>query len=307
VSAAPQPGAALPRDTFSRFLFEGAGVRGARVHLAATSRAIVAAHPYPPALARVLRELAACASLLAGSLKFDGTLIVQLAGDGPVRLIVVECSTSLALRATAQWDEARVRALPPDASLHDLAGGPASARLAITLDPRAEGAMTQGIVALEGGSVAAMLEHYLGASEQVASRLALAQAGDDVAGVLVQRLPGAAGHDDEAWREASAALDAADMAALGLAATSDAGLTALFPGRDLRVFRPVAPHFACSCTQGRVEGALRIAGRQEIEAALAEQGRIEVVCEFCGRAYLFAPDEARALFAAASGAAPTRH
>jgi molecular chaperone Hsp33 len=294
-------------DALSRFLFEGAGVRGARVSLAGSVRAVVGAHPYPPAVVHVLRELAACATLLAGSLKFDGTLIVQLAGDGPVRLIVVECTTTLALRATAQWDEARVRALGDDATLRELSGGPESARLAITLDPRAEGAMTQGIVALEAGSVAQLFEHYLTSSEQIASKLALAQSGGEVAGVLLQRLPGSTAHDDAVWREACAALDAADMPALGLAATSDAGLAALFPGRDLRVFRPATPRAECSCSPARVEGALRIAGRGEIEAALAEQGRVEVVCEFCGRQYVFAPAEARALFAPQGKARVTRH
>ena len=296
-----------PADTFSRFLFEGAGVRGARVRLADTARALVASHPYPPAVARVLRELAACASLLAGSLKFDGTLIVQLAGDGPVRLIVVECTTALALRATAQWDATRVAALPADATLHDLAGGPASARLAITLDPSAGGAMTQGIVALEAGSVAQMLEHYLASSEQVTSTLALAQAGDDVTGVLLQRLPGASEHDDATWRAAKRALAAADPLALALAAGSNAGLASIFPGQDLRVFTPVMPRFACSCSPERVAGALRIAGRQEIEATLAEQGRVEVVCEFCSRQYVYTPDAARALFAPPAFSRPTRH
>lgn len=295
-------------DAFSRFLFEGVGVRGARVRLADTTRAIVASHAYPPALARVLRELAACASLLAGSLKFDGTLIVQLAGDGPVRLIVVECTTALTLRATAQWDEPRVRALPADATLLDLAGGPSWARLAVTLDPRDEGAMTQGIVALEAGSIAELIEHYLTASEQVASRLALAGDGDAIAGVLLQRLPGATALDDATWREIGAALDGADRFALGLAATSDAGLSALFPGRDLRVFRTMSPRYECSCSLARVEGALRIAGREEIEAALAEQGRVEVVCEFCGRQYAFDPAAARALFAPQpEGLHATRH
>lgn len=295
-------------DAFSRFLFEGAGVRGARVRLVDTARAIALAHPYPPALARVLGELAACSALLAGSLKFDGSLIVQLAGEGPVRLIVVECTTALALRATAQWDEARVRALPEAASLHALAGGPASARLAITLDPRGEGAMTQGIVALAAGSVAELVAHYLESSEQIASRLALCVLDNEVAGILLQRLPGASEQDEATWQAARAALTAADPLALGLAASSDAGLSALFAGYDLRVFRTVVPRFACSCSLARVEGALRIAGHAEIEATLAEQGQVEVVCEFCGRKYVFAPEEARALFAARPLAASiTRH
>lgn len=167
--------------------------------------------------------------------------------------------------------------------------------------------MTQGIVALEAGSVAQLVEHYLSSSEQVASKLALAQSGGEVAGVLLQRLPGSTAHDDAVWREACEAMAPADMPALGLAATSDAGLAALFPGRDLRVFRPVAPRAECSCSPARVAGALRIAGLQEIEATLSEQGRVEVVCEFCGRQYLFAPAEARALFAPQIGAPVTRH
>jgi molecular chaperone Hsp33 len=295
-------------DRFSRFLFEEAGVRGARVRLADTVRAIVGPHPYPAPLARVLRELAACASLLAGSLKFDGTLIVQLAGEGPVRLIVVECTTELALRATAQWNEARVRALPDTATLQELAGGPAAARLAITLDPRSEGVMTQGIVALEAGSVAELVEHYLSASEQVASRLKLAAPSEgEVVGMLLQRLPGSTAGDEATWREAIAALEGADPFALALAATRDAGLQALFRGHDLRVFRPRTPCFGCSCSVARVENALRIAGRDEIEAALAEQGQVEVACEFCGRRYAFDAVQARALFANAAATPSTRH
>jgi molecular chaperone Hsp33 len=126
--------------------------------------------------------------------------------------------------------------------------------------------------------------------------------------MLLQRLPGATAHDEAAWQDALRALGAADALVLALAATSDAGLSALFPGRDLRVFRPVAPRSECSCSLSRVEAALRIAGREEIESTLAEQGRVEVVCEFCGRRYHFAPEEARGLFAPdAPASPPTRH
>src|SRR5512139_3396820 len=118
-------------DRLSRFVVEGAAVRGVRVRLASTTAAILGAHPYPPALARVLAELCAAAALLAAALKFDGSLTVQLVGRGPVRLLVVECSAGPALRATAQWDEARVRALGDEATLDALAGDPGAARLSI--------------------------------------------------------------------------------------------------------------------------------------------------------------------------------
>ena len=155
-------------------MFERAAVRGALVTLDAASRAILDCHPYPPALRRVLAELLAASALLASTLKFTGSLIVQLQGDGPVRLLVVECNDALELRATAQWDAERTTALGPDATLAELAGGATQGRLVITLDPKGNGTIYQGIVTLETASVAGLIEHYLATSEQLASRLVLA-------------------------------------------------------------------------------------------------------------------------------------
>ena len=300
---------ATAADTLSRFVFEGAAVRGTRVHLSQTSRAILGSHPYPPSLARVLCELAAAAALLAAALKFDGRLSVQLVGEGPVRLIVVECDPTLALRATAQWDEAQVRALSDDATLDQLAGGALQARLAIMLDPRDSGPLYQGIVALETASVASTIEHYLSTSEQVESKLTLVVDDGEVAGILLQRMPASGADDDTTWERAVATLGAATPDAIFAATRSESGLADLFAEHDLRVFKASTPRFHCSCSRARVEGALRIAGRHEIEAALLDDGEVEVVCEFCGREYTFAPDEARALFAQTSEieAPPTRH
>ncbi len=297
-------------DSLSRFVFDGAAVRGTRVRLRFATRAILASRPYPPALARVLAELVAAAALLAAALKFDGQLSVQLAGAGPVRLIVVECNPKLALRATAQWDDARVRALPDDATLDQLAGDATQARLAITLDPGDAGPLYQGIVALQAATVATMIEHYLSTSEQVDSKLALVTLDGCVAGLLLQRMPTSGPDDDATWAGAVAALNAATPEAIVGAAEGEHGLAHLFAEDDLRVFQASSPRFECSCSLARVEGALRIAGRDEIEAALLDDGEVEVVCEFCGRAYRFAPDEARALFAPARLAAadpPSRH
>lgn len=296
-------------DTLSRFVFEGAAVRGTRVRLADTVGAILAPHAYPSTLARVLVELATAAALLAAALKFEGRLSVQLAGDGPVRLIVVECNPGLALRATAQWSDEKVVALGPTAMLDELAGGAGQARLVIMLDPRDAGPLYQGIVALEP-SVAATIEHYLTTSEQVASKLALVVRDGAASGVLLQRMPSSAPADDRKWTQVIAALDSATPEAVVAATTSDTGLARLFAEHDVRVFKSAIPHFQCSCSRPRVEGALRIAGRDEVEAALLADGEVEVVCEFCGRAYRFEPGEARALFThSASDAAgpPTRH
>jgi molecular chaperone Hsp33 len=291
----------------SRFVFEGAAVRGARVLLSGAADAILAAHPYPQPLARVIAELLAAATLLASMLKFDGSLTLQLQGDGPVRLLVVECDQGLSLRATAQWDPDRVAPLRADASLADLAGGDRHARLVITLDPKGAGNLYQGIVALEATSVAALIEHYLSASEQVPSRLALAVNEGEVAGILVQRMPGGDAEDDRTWERARETLARAAPEAVVSAARDHAGLSALFPADDLRVFRSTTPRFFCGCGPARVERALRIAGRHEIEAALAERGEVEVVCEFCNQRYVYGPEAARALFSGAAGKRPSSH
>ena len=298
-------GAPPAADALTRFVFEHAAVRGAHVALADTTRAVLACHPYPPALARVLAELLAASALLASTLKFTGSLIVQLSGDGPVRLLVVECTDALALRETAQWDAERTAALGPEATLADLAGGPRHGRLVLTLDPKGAGTIYQGIVALEAGSVAALIEHYLATSEQLASRLVLAAGDGRAAGLLVQRLPASGDDDDATWARAGAALDAVDPAALLAPGAATAQLAAAFPEEDVRVFGAKPAAFGCSCSRQRVENALRIAGAAEIEAILAERADVEVTCEFCNRGYSFAPAEARALFAAAPAA--TRH
>ena len=291
----PAPGGAN-RDALVPFVIEHAPVRGSLIHLDATSRAILAQHDYPPPLARVLSELLAAAALLASTLKLDGSLVVQLAGDGPVRLLVVECTDALDLRATAQWDRGRVAALPGDASLAELSGGAAHGRLTLTLDQRGTGTLYQGIVGLEASSVAASIEHYLGASEQLQSRLWLLPDANTVTGLLLQRLPDAGDADVPAWPRAVE--DAGrGVGRVGDAASFAAMLGELFPRDDIRMFDARPVRFRCRCSAGRVANALRIAGRDEVEAALAERGVVEVTCEFCNRHYTFGPAEARALFA----------
>jgi molecular chaperone Hsp33 len=293
-------------DSLTPFVFEGAAVRGGLVTLGATSRAILAGHRYPPPLARALSELLAAAALLSATLKFEGSLIVQLAGDGPVRLAVVECTHALDLRATAQWDAQRVAALPDDAAVAVLAGGPAQGRLTITLDPR-EGSLYQGVVALDRAGTGGLIEHYLATSEQLASRLALAARDGAAAGLLLQRLPASGPADDARWARLAARMDTVPADALMTGTAHATTLSALFPEDDLRLFEARPVRFRCSCSRERVENALRIAGRDEIEAALATDGRVEVRCEFCNRVYAFGPDAARDVFSGLAATTATRH
>lgn len=282
----------MSTDALTPFVLEHASVRGALVTLPHTVRTVLACHPYPAVLARVLGELCAATTLLASTLKFTGTIAAQMTGDGPVRLLVVECSATLGVRAMAQWDAARLAELPPDATLAQLAGAGAG-RMVLTLDPKDGGAIYQGIVDLAGTSVAAAIEHYLATSEQLASRMLLASDDRGTAGFLLQRLPG---DEDAQWRDAVAQIDRIDPAHLLNELPATTMLAQLLPEHDLRIFdaQPVA--FACACSRERVERALRIAGRGEVESIVAEKGFVDVTCEFCNRKYVFSPAEARTLF-----------
>ena len=287
-------------DALTRFAFERAAVRGGHVRLTDTTRAILASRSYPGALAGALVELLAASALLASTLRFSGSLIVQLQGNGPVRLLVVECTDSLDLRATAQWDAAQLAALPAQATLAELAGGPEHGRLTITLAPRDAGPLQQGVVALESDSVSGLIEHYLTTSEQIDSRIVLTSAGSEAAGMILQRMPDGGPEDGPAWDRACASLAGIDAGSLLRTPTAGALLESAFPEDDLRMFGARPVQFRCSCSLERVENALIIAGREEIEAILAEREDVEVICEFCNHRYSFAPAQARALVATES-------
>ena len=267
-------------DALARFVFEHAAVRGALVSLDDACRDILDCHPYPPALRRALSELLAAATLLASTLKFKGALIVQLQGDGPVRLLVVECDANLSLRATAQWKDT-ADTLPATASLADLAGGAARGRLAITLDPKDGGPLYQGIVALEAASIASLIEHYLRTSEQIDSRMAIATDGPRVRGLLLQRLPGAKPADDDTWMRAAPRFDTMQPETLLARAGAAELLQAHFPDDDVRLFAARPARFACSCSRRarreRLADDRSRRGREHPRGAGADRGHLRVL------------------------------
>ena len=278
-------------DSVTRFVFERAAVRGAVVGLDAAYRECIGGHSYPPRLTRLLGEAMGALCLLANALKFQGSLVLQLQGAGSVRLLVAECDASLTLRATAKW----AGEIADAATLAELTGDSRRSRMVLTLDPKDGGPLHQGIVGLEGGSVASLFEHYLAASEQIASRLWLDATGERVRGLLLQRMPSSTDADTETWTRAVSAVDAAP--ARFASTDAHALLAELFRSDDIRAFRARTPRFGCSCSRERVIEALQMLGRAEIESVIEEQGSINVSCEFCNRRYAFDADEARALFA----------
>jgi molecular chaperone Hsp33 len=184
-----------PRDTLQRFVFEHAAIRGEIVHLDSAWRAVLERHDYPPAVRNLLGELMAAAVLLSAMLKFNGSMILQIQGNGPVNLLVVESTSERTLRGMAQWN-GELASMP----FAELVG---QGKFVITIDPKEEGQRYQGIVSIEGETVSEALENYLARSEQIDSRLWLAADTEQAAGMLLQKMP--AGHDEDVdmWQRTS--------------------------------------------------------------------------------------------------------
>jgi molecular chaperone Hsp33 len=274
------------QDTLQRFLFDNAPVKGALVRLDASWQQVLTRHSYPQPVAVLLGQMMAASVLLAANLKFEGTLVMQLHGHGPLRLAVAEANSDQTVRATAKFAD-----VPEEASLKELLGE--GGRFVITLDPK-EGEPWQGIVALEGNTLAEMLMHYLSRSEQLDSYLQLAADGETAAGLLLQRLP--EGHGDAgSWQHVlTLANTLRNEELLGLDAAEI--LHRLYHEDEVRVFDPQPVGFACTCSQERVGGMLKMLGGEEVGQILVEQGSVEIACDFCHQRYVFDEEDVNELF-----------
>jgi len=311
-----------------RFLFEGMPVRGLLVRLTDDWREVLrrrdAAGAYPAPVQALLGQMAAASVLMQASLRFNGTLVLQVFGDGPVKLAVAEVQHDLAFRVTGSV----VGEVPADAQLGAMLNVQGRGRCAITLDPKGRLAGQQpyqGVVPLHGDrreplhQLSQVLEHYMLQSEQLDTRLVLAADDEVAAGLLIQRMPvsgagniaGARNEDrigiDEDYRRI--ALLAATLTGdelLGLPA--ETVLRRLFWEEPLRRVElqvgEHAPRFACSCSRERVGRMLLGLGAAEVEDIVAEQGRVEIGCEFCGVKYHFDPVDVGGLFTPPGTQAP---
>ena len=270
-------------DALQRFMFEDFPVRGQLVRLGPSWREVLARQEYPPAVRAVLGEAMAACVLLASTLKFDGMLTLQLQGDGELSLLVAQCSSKLDVRGLAKWQGS-----DPQGSLAELTAG---GRLVITIERAKGGERYQGIVLADTDTLAGCLEGYFAQSEQLPTRLWLAADGSGAAGMLLQQLPGNESRgegDADGWNRAGILADTmARDELLGL--EPEALLTRLFHEESLRLSERRNVSFRCSCNRERVESALRLLGRGELDELLASEGRIEVRCEFCNAAYELDP------------------
>lgn len=293
-------------DLLHRFILREAAVRGEIVTLDASWRDVVQRHALPGSVRDHLGELSAASLLLAATLKFDGSLVMQIHGDGPVALYVVEVDTAGTFRSTVKVrDEARC---PPDANLRALVDAHGRGRFVVTLDARDRlGAPYQGIVPFEGERIAQVLEHYMQRSEQVPSRLWLAADAQRATGLLLQRLPDEGGRaaptDADGWNRLQMLADTLSTADL-LQLSPQQLLHRLFWQERIEPLGTTEWRFRCSCSRDKVSGMLRTLGRAEIDSIVAERGSVEVRCDYCNAAYRFDAVDAALLFADDAAAAP---
>lgn len=291
----------LAEDVLHRFLLERAGVRGVIVRLGAAWREVAGRADYPAPLLDLLGQTLAASALLTGNIKFDGALSVELKSKGALRLLFAECTDAGRLRGLARWNDA----LPDTLALSDMP----QAMMAITIGQAERGQRYQGLVDLNHPDLAAALENYFQQSEQLPARFVLAANDQHAVGLMLQKIPGEGGHDagqdEDGWprvEHLTATLGRDEL----LGTQPEELLYRLYHEETVRLFDPRPLAFGCSCSRERVEAMLRSLGREEIEATLAAQnGTIEVTCEFCARAYSFDRVDAEHLLSGGAAASST--
>lgn len=311
-----------------KFLFDGLPVRGMLVRITDGWQEVQqrrrASGAFPPPVQQLLGEMLAAAALMQANIKFNGALILQIYGDGPVKLAVAEVQPDLGFRVTAKV----IGAVQDQDSLASLVNLRGQGRCAITLDPKSRlpGQQPyQGVVPLHGDHreplqrIEQVLEHYMLQSEQLDTKLVLAANEHLAAGLLIQRLPvEGAGNLAAARNEDEIGLNEAYNRIAHLAASltsrellsldADTILRRLFWEEPLLRFEPMTgadgPRFVCTCARERVGSMLRGLGREEVDSILHEQGRAEITCDFCGLQYHFDTVDVGELFAPAGTQAP---
>jgi molecular chaperone Hsp33 len=304
----------LPGDEVRRFIVENRPVRGHWVRLEGAWRELRAHQDYPEAVRDLLGQAVAASVLLAATLKFNGTLTLQLQGNGAVRLLVAQCTHDFKLRAVARFDEAAVEeiaAQPQGGGVFRRLVG-TDGRFAVTIEADEKNTRYQGIVPLTGASLGDSLETYFASSEQLPTRVLLAADGERGGGVLVQKLPDPANADESdmkaTWDEAQRGIESLSPADL-LHRPVEELLEHGFAAHDMRLFKGTPVQFECRCSQGRVSSLLQSLGAEEVRDVLKDQGAVTVTCEFCHRPYRFDAVAVDALFAevAEGGGPPSIH
>ncbi|MGM3162685.1 Hsp33 family molecular chaperone HslO [Dickeya undicola] len=286
-------------DQLHRYLFENHAVRGELVTVSDTFQQMLVNHDYPAPVKNLLGEMLVATSLLTATLKFSGDITVQLQGDGPLKLAVINGNHQQQMRGVARLQGD----IAADSSLHDMVG---NGYLVITITPT-EGERYQGVVGLDGDNVAACLENYFQQSEQLPTRLFIRTGEHDgrqcAAGMLLQVLPAQHGNreDFDHLTQLTATVKSEEL--FGLEANEV--LYRLYHQENVTLYEPQPVAFQCHCSRERCADALMTLSADEVNDILAQDGQIDMHCDYCGSHYLFSPQDIAEL--RQSGAEPTLH
>ena len=295
-------------DRLLRIMFEGVA---ARAHLVRIDRAwleVAHRHAEAPEVMALLGEMSCAAILLSASLKYQGAVILQIHGDGPIRLAVAECNSMLEFRSTLKMSE--TLAVKPGAGWQELVNQHNLGRFSVVADPQISTQTPyQGIVPLHEEGLAQALESYMAKSEQLPTRLWLACDGEQAVGLLLQKMPTEGGtsepsgpqsaltapETDDPWQTLTTLADTLTTEEL-LQTEGQTLLHRLFWEKNPRLLEEKQVQFHCPCSRTKVSKMLRMLGEPEIESILAEQGQVEVNCDFCNSSYAFDAVDCAALF-----------
>lgn len=280
------------RDFKQRFLFDQFPIRGELVHLNQSWQEIIRRHSYPESIQKLLGEMAAAAVLLSATLKFNGALHLQIRGDGPLSMAVMESTSERTVRGLAHWD-GDVNAK----SFEELVG---NATLVVIIEKNT-GERYQGIVDLSSGSLSLALEDYMLRSQQIDTRIWLTVGTSQVSGMLLQKMPEFinANHyvdDSDAWPRITQLADTVQNEELSDLDFSNL-LHRLFHEEDVRIFEKLPVSFRCSCSRDRVRNMLKMLGYSEVTDILKSEQQVNVHCEFCNQEYNFDSVDIEEVFA----------
>lgn len=293
-------------DCLHKFLLQDRAARVIATQIDQVWQTAQTHQPKHEAVRSLLGELTAAATLLTANLKFDGSLLLQLQGNGVVKLIVVECRQDMSLRATIKLNH---EPQAGEVGLQALLNADGQGRFSVILNPPRDNPGRQpyqGIVPLTADSVATVLEDYMRQSEQLDTRIWLAAGSHRTGGLLLQRMPhdgGQASASEDAlaqsWEHAKALCETLTADEL-IELESQALLHRLFWETPVVGLESAKITWRCGCDRARVAAMLRNLGKQEVDEIVAEQGQVEVTCEFCGTPYRFDAVDAAALFRSVS-------
>ncbi len=277
------------KDQLYRFIFDDVPVRGEAVQLQSSWKSILDRHDYPPVIRDILGEAMAATVLLSATIKFLGSITLQIQSNGPVSMLVVQVKTDKTVRAMASYEDEELQP-----GLKNLFG---DAQLVITIEMDNAAERYQGIVELGDKNIAAALEEYFRSSEQLETKLWLAADEHNVGGFLLQQMPGEPSADGERddWNRLVILANTLKDEELKTLSAKEL-LQRLYNEDNIRLFAPDLVEFACSCSKEKIEKTLYALGHEEVKDVLDQQGSVGVDCNFCNQHYEFDSIDVETMF-----------